>query len=333
MTRVAVLDDYAGAAMRLADWPPGCEVTVFRDGVTDPAALIERLRPFEVVCVMRERTPLPAQIINALPSLRLIVTTGARNLSIDVAAAHARGIVVSGTESRGSTTAEFVMALMLALSRRIPVEANSAAQGGWQSGLGRDLSGQVLGIAGYGRIGRMVARLARPFGLRVLAWSRSLTAEGAAACGVDHVPDLPALLGASDIVSVHLVLSEETRGLFGAAQFAAMRPDTLFLNTSRGPIVQTDALLDALRSGHLGGAALDVHDVEPLPAGADIIDAELISQGRLLVTPHLGYVSEQTFAMFYRQSAEAVAAWLKGAPIRLLTPGPQPAPESPQGNN
>lgn len=318
MLNIAVLDDYADAARRLAEWPGEDRVTVFHDTISDPVALIERLRPFDVICVMRERTPLPAAIIDALPRLRLIVTTGARNLSIDVAAARARGIVVSGTESRGSTTAEFVMAQMLALTRRIVPEANNAAQGGWQTGLGRDLSGQVLGIAGYGRIGRMVARLARPFGVDVLAWSRSLTPAMAEADGVRHAPDLHTLLAGSDIVSVHLVLADTTRGLFGAPEFAAMRPGALFLNSSRGPVVQVPPLLDALRSGHLGGAALDVHDPEPLPQGAPVLDAGLIAQGRLLLTPHLGYVSEQTFALFYRQTAEAITAWKKGDPIRQL---------------
>lgn len=318
MLNIAVLDDYADAAMRLADWPDEDSVTVFRDTITEPEALIERLRPFDVICVMRERTPLPASIIEALPRLRLIVTTGARNLSIDVKAARARGIEVSGTESRGSTTAEFVIAQMLALTRRIVPEANSVTQGGWQTGLGRDLSGQVLGIAGYGRIGRMVARLARPFGVDVLAWSRSLTPEMAEAEGVRHAPDLPALLAGSDIVSVHLVLADATRGLFGAREFAAMRQGALFLNSSRGPVVQVPPLLDALRSGHLGAAALDVHDTEPLPQGAPVVDPVLIAQGRLLLTPHLGYVSEQTFALFYRQTVEAITAWKKGQPIRQL---------------
>lgn len=251
--KIAVLDDYADVARSYADWPEGDSVTVFHDTLDDPAALIARLAPFDVICVMRERTPLPAAVINALPDLRLIVTTGARNLSIDVAAAEARGITVCGTQSRGTTTAECVMALMLALTRRIVPEANSAAAGGWQTGMGRDLAGLTLGIAGYGRIGRMVATLARPFGVEVLAWSRSLTPEQAAAEGVGHAEDLDALLAGSDILSVHLILAEATRWLFGAREFALMRPDALFLNTSRGPIVQVAPLLDALREGRLGG--------------------------------------------------------------------------------
>lgn len=324
--RIAVLDDYADVSRHYADWPAGDSVTVFTEPVTDRARLAEVLAPFDILCVMRERTPLDAALISALPRLKLIVTTGARNLSIDTAAAAARGIVVCGTESRGTTTAELVMTLILALSRRIVPEANAAAAGLWQQGIGRDLHGLTLGIAGYGRIGRKLAALARPFGMEILAWSRSLTAEAAAADGVRHAPDLDALLGASDVVSVNLVLSEDTRGLFGAREFALMRPDALFVNSARGPIVQTAPLLEALRAGRLGGAALDVHDTEPLPPGAPVLDADLIASGRLLVTPHLGYVSEQTFRMFYRQTVEAIEAWKAGAPIRVIGEGRQATP-------
>lgn len=324
--RIAVLDDYAGVARAYADWPAEDHLDVFRDTITDPAALTERLKPYEVLCVMRERTPLPAAILEALPKLKLIVTSGARNLSIDTQAAARLGITVCGTDSRGSTTAELVMALMLALSRRLVPEANSAAAGGWQTGMGRDLSGLTLGIAGYGRIGARVAELARPFGMRILAWSRSLTPERAAAAGVAHAPSLRDVMAGSDVVSVHLVLSPQTRGLIGAADFAAMRKGALFLNTARGPIVDTAALLDGLRQGRPAGAALDVHDIEPLPAGAPVLDPDLIRDGRLLVTPHLGYASEQTFRQFYTQMVQAIAAWKAGAPIRLLGPGAQATP-------
>lgn len=326
--KIAVLDDYADVARRYAEWPQGDDVTVFHRTMTDPAELAATLAPFDVLCVMRERTPLDGALIRALPNLKLIVTTGARNLSIDVAAAQERGITVCGTQSRGTTTAEFVMALMLALTRRIVPEANSAAAGGWQTGMGRDLSGLTLGIAGFGRIGRQVATLARPFGVEILAWSRSLTADRAAADGVRHAPDLDALLQGSDIVSINLVLSDTTRGLFGERELALMRPDALLLNTSRGPIVQVDPLLAALRAGRLGGAALDVHDVEPLPDGAPVLDRDLIDSGRLLVTPHLGYVSDQTFRMFYRQTVEAVEAWKAGRPIRVMGGGPQATPST-----
>ena len=324
--KIAVLDDYAAVARSYADWPKGDSVTVLTEAMTDRTALAETLAPFDIICVMRERTPLDAALIEALPQLKLIVTTGARNLSIDTEAAAARGVVVCGTESRGSTTAEFVMALILALARRIPAEANAATSGLWQQGIGRDLHGLTLGIVGYGRIGRKLAALARPFGVEILAWSRSLTSDVAAAEGVRHAANLDALLAGSDIVSVNLVLSDSTRGMFGAREFAMMRPDALFVNTSRGPIVQVPPLLEALRANRLAGAALDVHDTEPLPQGAPVLDPNLIASGRLLVTPHLGYVSEQTFRMFYRQTVEAIEAWKAGAPIRVIGPGTQATP-------
>ncbi|RJL05956.1 D-2-hydroxyacid dehydrogenase family protein [Paracoccus aestuarii] len=326
--RIAVLDDYADAARRLADWPADCTVTVFHDTLSDPEALIRRLRPFDIICVMRERTPLTGDIIRALPDLRLIVTTGARNLSIDVAAAEARGIPVCGTESRGSVTAEFVMTAILALSRRILPEANAAAAGHWQQGLGRDLSGLTLGIAGYGRIGRRLADLARPFGMEILAWSRSLTADRAAAEGLRHAATLDEVMAGADVLSVNLVLSDQTRGLIGARELALMRPDALIVNAARGPIVQTAPLLEALHARRLGGAALDVHDIEPLPAGAPVLDPALIADGRLLVTPHLGYVSEQTFRLFYRQTVEAIEAWRAGRPIRVIAVGRQATPST-----
>ncbi|QDA37034.1 D-2-hydroxyacid dehydrogenase family protein (plasmid) [Paracoccus liaowanqingii] len=326
--KIAILDDYADVARLYAEWPQDDDVTVFHRTMTDQGELAATLAPFDVLCVMRERTPLGAELIKALPHLKLIVTTGARNLSIDVAAAQERGIVVCGTESRGTTTAEFVMALMLALTRRIVPEANSAAAGCWQMGMGRDLAGLTLGIAGYGRIGRKVAALARPFGVEVLAWSRSLTPEQASAEGVRHAADLDVLLRGSDIVSINLVLSEATRGLFGAREIGLMRSDALLLNTSRGPIVQVGPLLNALRDERLGGAALDVHDIEPLPDGDPILDRDLIDSGRLLVTPHLGYVSEQTFRMFHRQTVEAIEAWKAGRPIRVIGGGRQATPST-----
>lgn len=326
--RIAVLDDYAGVARAYAEWPAEDRIDVFSDTITDAAALIERLRPYDVLCVMRERTPLPGPLLEALPNLKLIVTSGARNLSIDTAAAARFGITVCGTESRGSVTAELVMALMLALSRRIVPEVNSASAGGWQTGIGRDLSGLTLGIIGYGRIGRKVADLARPFGMKILAWSRSLTPQKAEALGVDHAYSLGDVMARADVASVHLVLSEQTRGLIGAGEFALMRPGALFLNTSRGPIVDTRALLAGLHAGRPAAAAIDVFNTEPLPADAPVIDRELIDSGRLLLSPHLGYVSEQTFRLFYTQMVEAIAAWKAGAPIRVIGAGPQATPKA-----
>lgn len=316
--KIAILDDYAGVALDLGDWSGLGEVTVFRDTIQDQAALIDRLSPFDVICVMRERTPLPGPVIRALPDLRLIVTTGMRNASIDLAAAKARGIPVCGTEGRRTTTSELTMALMLALSRRILPESASLTAGGWQAGLGRDLAGLRLGLVGLGTIGGQMARLGQAFGMEVSAWSANLTDDRCADHGVGRAATLHDLMAGSDVVSVHLVLSDRSRHLIGAAEFAAMREGAMFLNTSRAAIVETQALLAGLRAGRPALAGIDVFDSEPLPADDPIRDLALIDAGRLLLTPHLGYTTEQTFRIFYGQSAEAVRAWAAGNPIRVI---------------
>ncbi|MEL6480249.1 MAG: D-2-hydroxyacid dehydrogenase family protein [Pseudomonadota bacterium] len=320
--RIAVLDDYQGVALDLADWSrleaQGAEITVFRDTIGGPA-LIERLEPFDVVCLMRERTPFPAEVIEALPNLRLIVTTGARNLSIDTGAARARGITVSGTASRGPTTSQFTMALILSATRRIVPESQAMAAGGWQRGLGRDLDGLTLGLIGLGRLGAQVAALARPFGVNLIAWSENLTEERCDEVGgVRRMESLEALMAEADIASVHLLLSDRTRGLIGAEALGCMNPDALLVNTSRGPIVAWRALLDALHAGRPGMAAIDVYDEEPVPADHPLRDRALIEDGRLLLTPHIGYVSEQTYRIFYRETVDAIEAWRAGQPIREL---------------
>ncbi len=318
--KIAVLDDYQGVAAGLADWASlGAAVTFFRDAVQGPA-LAARLAPFDVLCVMRERTPLPAALIAALPNLKLIVTTGARNASIDVAAAAARGVAVCGTASRAPATTQMAMTLILAASRGLVGEANALRDGGWQRGLGRDLDGLTLGLIGLGRLGAAVAALARPFGVRLTAWSANLTDARCAEVGVTRAPSLDALLAEADIASIHLVLSDRTRGLIGAPELALMKPDALLVNTSRGPIVDAAALLEGLRRGRPGMAALDVYDAEPL-AGADPLrDAGLIDAGRLLLTPHIGYVSRQTYETFYRETVEDIRAWMNGAPVRVIAP-------------
>ncbi len=319
--RIAILDDYPGVALELADWASlgAEEIAVFRDTLDDHAALAERLGRFDVVCLMRERTPFPAALIDALPRLRLIVTSGPRNAAIDVAAAAGRGIPVCGTESRATPTAELALLLMLALSRRLLPEVQSLRDGGWQAGLGRDLQGLRLGLVGLGRIGGQVARLAQAFGMGVAAWSQNLTEARCAELGVERAGTLTELLAGAHIVSVHLVLSARSRGLIGAAELASMKPDALLVNSSRGPIVDGQALLHALEEGRLGGAALDVYDQEPLPAGHPLRAAALIDCGRLLASPHLGYATRQTLELFYRQSVEAIAAWQAGAPIRVIS--------------
>ena len=316
--KIAVLDDYAAASQDLADWSGLGEVTVFTDTLKDEAVLIERLKPFDVLCVMRERTPLPARLIDALPQLKLIVTTGPRNHSIELAAAKARGIPVSGTEARRTSTSELAMTLLQALNRRLLPESASLARGGWQTGLGRDLAGLTLGLVGLGSIGAQMVTLGRAFGMKIAAWSQNLTDERCAELGVRRCASLSELMAASDCVSVHLVLSERSRGLIGAEALAAMRPDAVIVNTSRGPIIDTDALLDGLRARRPAKAGLDVFEEEPLPQGHPLLDRDLIESGRLLLTPHLGYATEAGFRLFYEQTVEAIRAWQAGAPIREL---------------
>lgn len=316
--KIAVLDDYAGVALSLADWSGLGEVTVFRDTVADPAALIARLAPFEVLCVMRERTPLPAAVIAALPKLKLIVTTGPRNASIDLAAAKARGVAVCGTASRKTTTSELAMLMILALSRGLMPETASLNGGGWQVGLGRDLAGLTLGLIGLGSIGAQMAALGRAFGMDIVAWSQNLTQERCDELQVARCASLPELMSRSDVASVHLVLSPRSAGLVGAEAFAAAKPGSIFVNTSRAGIVDTPALLAGLRAGRPHMAGLDVFDEEPLPADAPIRDAALIREGRLLLTPHLGYTTEATFRLFYEQTVEAARAWQAGQPIRVI---------------
>jgi phosphoglycerate dehydrogenase-like enzyme len=317
--RIAVLDDYQGVALTSADWSPvtahptgPCAVDVFRDHVYEPDALVARLEPYDAVVVMRERTPLTREVLARLPHLRLVVTTGRRNPSIDTAAAAEAGITVCGTDSLATAPAELTWALVLGLSRHVVLEAEAMRKGGWQTTVGRDLAGHTLGLLGLGRIGSQVAAVGRAFGMHVVAWSRSLTPERAEAAGARSVP-FDELLSSSDVVSVHLPLADGTRGLLGERELSLMRPDALLVNTSRGPIVDEAALLAALERGHLGGVGLDVFDEEPLPA-----DHPLRTAPRTLLTPHLGYVTRDVYATFFAGVVEDVTAYLDGVPIRLL---------------
>lgn len=313
--RVAILDDYQGVALACADWSEvrrHGRVDSFTDHVSDPDLLVERLTPYDVVVLMRERTPLPAKVIERLPGLRLVVTTGARNAAIDVEAAHRQGVVVSGTGSLATAPAELTWALVLAWARHLPTELGSMRTGGWQSTLGRDLAGRTLGVIGLGRIGTQVATVGRAFGMDVLAWSPHLTAERATAAGATWAA-LPDLLAAADVVTVHLVLGDRTRGLIGRAELDRMRPDALLVNTSRAPIVDTTALLEALEERRIGGAALDVFDEEPLPA-----DHPLRRAPGALLTPHLGYVTASVYRRFYTEVVEDILAFAAGSPLRTL---------------
>ncbi|HLI11766.1 MAG TPA: D-2-hydroxyacid dehydrogenase family protein [Alphaproteobacteria bacterium] len=315
MTRVAILDDYQKASLGLADWARlGAEVKVeafdrpFADG--DEAAT--RLAAFEVIVAMRERTPFPRALIERLPRLRLLVTTGMRNAAIDMAAASSRGVLVCGTEMLPYPTAELTWGLILSLSRNIPVEDRAMRAGGWQTTLGVDLRGKTLGVIGLGRLGAEVARIGRAFGMEVVAWSRNLTDERATSAGAARV-EKAALLARADVVTIHLVLSERTRGLIGAAELAAMKRTAFLVNTSRGPIVDTAALIEALRTRRIAGAALDVYDAEPLPA-----DHPLRRLDNVVLTPHLGYVTAENYRQAYGQAVEDIAAFLAGKPVRVL---------------
>lgn len=317
MLRCAVLDDYQDVSRTMADWSALADrvaVTVFTEPMTDRLALPKALEPFDIVVAMRERTPFDQALFAKLHRLKLLVTTGMRNASIDLDAAATAGVTVCGTEGYASSTAELTWGLILALMRRIPQENALFHTGGrWQTSLGRDLRGLKLGIIGYGKLGARVARFGHAFEMQVGAWSRSLTPDRAAAAGIGHYPDLDALLADADVASIHLVLNDGTRNLIGARELGLMKPSAVLVNTSRGPIVEEQALVAALRENRIAGAALDVYDREPLPPRH-----RLRGLDNLVATPHLGYVTENTYRIFYGQAVEDIAAWLDGAPVRVL---------------
>jgi phosphoglycerate dehydrogenase-like enzyme len=307
--KIAILDDYQNVALRLADWSDvrrHAEITVFNDHIADPSAVVARLRPFDVICVMRERTPLTREILQQLLNLKLIASTGPRNASIDTQTAADLGIAVTATGYDSTPTIEFTWALILASMRGIDREAASLRTGGWQTGLGSNLRGKSLGVVGLGNIGKEVARVGVAFGMKVIAWSQNLTEEKAGAAGAALV-DKQTLFREADVVTVHLVLSRRTRDLIGANEFALMKPTARFVNTSRGPIVNEAALIEALRAGRIAGAAVDVFDVEPLSP-----DHPFRKLDNVLATPHLGYVTEELYRTFYSDAAAHITAWLEG---------------------
>ena len=305
--KVAILDDYQNVALTMADWSRvenKAEVTVFTDHVSDPDAVVARLQPFDVLCVMRERTPLPRQILERLPRLKMIASTGPGNASIDQQAVRERNIHLTDTGYRSTPTIELTWALILAAMRNLVGEASSVRSGGWQTSVGQELSGKVLGVLGLGRIGSEIARIGAAFGMDVIAWSQNLTPERAQVAGATRVSK-EELFARSDVLSIHLVLSERTRGLVSVADIAAMKPTAWLVNTSRGPIVDEEALISALRSQSIAGAALDVFDTEPLPAGH-----RLRTLPNVLVTPHIGYVAEDLYRTFYGDAAASIEKWL-----------------------
>ncbi len=317
MTRIAILDDYQHVALKMADWsalPPDCEPVVFDRNLATEDEAARALADFDVVCLLRERMPMPRTLIERLPALKLIVVTGAHNRTLDLAAAKERGITVSHTRGGDSqyATPELAWGLILSLMRHIPQEHQRMREGGWQETVGTALHGQTLSILGLGRLGSRMATIGRAFGMAILAWSQNLTAERAEAAGAVLVAK-DELFARADVLTIHLVLGERSRGLVGAAELRRMKPSAVLINTSRGPIVDEAALIAALERPDIRGAGLDVYDREPLPA-----DHPLRRLGNVVMTPHLGYVTEGTYRMFYADTVEAIAAWRAGTSVRQL---------------
>ncbi len=305
--KIAILDDYQNVALREADWSPltaRAELTVFTDHLFDVGEIAQRLQPFDAVCVMRERTPFSRELIENLPNLKLIASTGSGNASIDLEAAAERGVEVLHTGYSSTPTIEFTWALILALARNIAGENESLRSGGWQISLGTELAGKTLGLLGLGRVGSAVGVIGRAFRMNVIAWSQNLTPERAEEKGVQLV-DKATLFSTSDFLSIHVRLSERTHHLVGPAELAQMKPTSRLINTSRGPIVDEAALINALKTGHLAGAALDVYDTEPLAA-----DHPFRSLSNVLATPHIGYVSNELYRTFYGDTVHNIVQWL-----------------------
>jgi len=311
--KITILDDYQGVALTSADWTVlQADVVSLRDHI-EGDALIKALAESEVVVAMRERTRFPAEVLAQLPRLKLLVTTGARNAAIDLQACERQGIAVCGTGSQPYAAAELTWALILAAVKQVPVSQEDLRAGRWQTVVPGDLAGKTLGVLGLGKLGARVARVAQAFDMKVLAWSQNLTPEKAAEHSVTWV-DKQALFEQSDIVSVHLVLSDRSRGIVGAQEIDAMRRDAIFVNTSRAGLVDEAALIEALHAGRIAAAALDVFAQEPLPA-----DAPILSAPRTVLTPHLGYVTTGTYAIYFRDAIDNILAWRAGTPKRLLT--------------
>ncbi len=317
MMRVAILDDYQGVALRLADWKslhPDAQIEAFPEHIADLDTLAKRLHTFECLVLMRERTPLRRPLIEKLPNLKLVITTGMHNASVDAAALAERGIVFCGTEGLGHSTAELTWGLILALLRNIPREDRAIRQGRWQTTIGYGAKGKTLGIIGLGRLGGMVAGYGKAFGMDVIGWSRNLTDARAAELGIKRVTK-DELFQRADIVTIHVSLNESSRGLVGVAELARMKPSSYIVNTSRGPIIDEAALLATLKGRRIAGAAIDVYDREPVPK-----DHPFLELDNVVLTPHLGYVIEEALRINYGNSVENIRAFLDGMPIRTIKP-------------
>ena len=313
--RVAILDDYQNTALASADWSlisGRTEIEVFTDHLFDEDKIVRRLQDFEVICAMRERTPFTSSLIERLPNLKLIISSGMRNRGIDIEAAKKNNVVVCGTKSVGKPTAELAWGLILALARRIATEDMNVRAGGWQQSIGEGLIGKTLGIAGLGNLGSRMAKIAKAFDMNVIAWSENLTQERCEELGVKLV-DKEGLLLNSDFLTIHLILSERTRGIFKAEDLCRMKSTSYIINTARGPIIDEDALINALKNKTIAGAGIDVFSVEPLPA-----DHPFRHLQNTVVTPHLGYVEEENYRAYFSGYVEAIDAFLKGKPKNFL---------------
>jgi len=311
--KIAILDDYQKVATTLADWDPlDAEIAVFTEPFANADEAVRSLAGFHVLVAMRERTRFPAEVLEQLPDLRLLVSTGEVNAAIDVAAAHRLGITVSGTRYESHPTAEHTWALILGTVRNLQAEADSMRRGGWQVSVATGLHGKTLGVLGLGRLGSLVAQVGQAFGMTTIAWSQNLTQSRAAEHGVRAVSK-EQLFAESDVLSIHLVLSERTHGLVGEAELRSMKPTAILVNTSRGPIVDERALVEVLRERRIGGAAIDVFETEPLPPEHPLRDLP-----NALLTGHVAYVTQELYRTFYRDAVEDIAAFHAGSPVRLM---------------
>ncbi len=315
--RCAILDDYQNVVLKVADWSKvkgDVDIKVFNEHLGGTDKVIAALKGFQIIVAMRERTAFPKAVIEALPDLKLLITTGMRNASIDTEAAKARGVTVCGTPNFGNPTSGIAIGLILELTRHIGYEnARLHAGAGWQTTIGPDLEGLTLGVLGLGKLGSHTAGIAKAFGMKVIAWSQNLTPEKCAAAGVGHVGKHD-LFRQSDFITIHIVLSPRSRGLVGAEELGLMKPSAFIINTSRGPIVDEAALVAALRDGKIAGAGLDVFDTEPLPR-----DHPFRTMDNVVITPHLGYVSEQNYRAYFAGVVDDIRGFLDGKPVRMMT--------------
>ena len=316
MLNIAVLDDYQNVAFECANWNELAgkgSISIFSDHIRDPDSLVDRLKEFEIICAMRERTPFPKEILQRLPKLQLLITTGMRNASVDVKAANQLGVVVCGTGGLPYPTAELAWGLILDLARNISKENAAVKAGEWQTTLGIGLKGKTLGLIGLGNLGGQVANYGNAFGMNVIAWSQNLTEEKAHDKNTTYV-DLDTLMSESDFISIHTVLSERTLGLIDSSKLQLMKKSSFIVNTSRGPIIDESALVEALDNAQIAGAGLDVFGLEPMPS-----DHPLITSNRTVITPHIGYVTQETYKIFYEHTVECIAAFINGKPVRVLS--------------